>query len=238
MEGIAQKVILITGASGNLGVATARTLREAGACLALFDRDETVLNATFPDLVDDPDCVLNTCADVTDIKQFRLSFARVIERFGRVDGLVHTVGGYQAGRPLHETPVSSLERMFRLNVQTAFVASKVVIPEMLSRKSGKIILTGARAAFHGRPNMAAYSAAKAAVIRLTESLSEEVRGSGINVNCVVPGTIDTPQNRTAMPEADPEKWVRPESLAAVILFLASSLARDIHGAAIPVYGHS
>jgi len=109
---------------------------------------------------------------------------------------------------------------------------------MLRQGSGKIINIAARPGLVGAANAAAYSASKSAVIRVTESLAAELRESGINVNCIVPGTLDTPQNREAMPNAEIRRWVAPESLADVILFLASAAARDIHGASIPVYGRS
>jgi NAD(P)-dependent dehydrogenase (short-subunit alcohol dehydrogenase family) len=126
--------------------------------------------------------------------------------------------------------------MMNLNARTAFIASQAVLPQMLKQGSGVIIHTAARPGLLGRANMAAYSASKSAVIRLTESLSAEYKDLGIRVNCVIPGTLDTTQNREDMPKADTAKWVKPESLAQVILFLASDAARDIHGAAVPIYG--
>jgi NAD(P)-dependent dehydrogenase (short-subunit alcohol dehydrogenase family) len=155
-----------------------------------------------------------------------------------LDVLVNTVGGFRAGTPVHETPVETWDSMMSLNARTAFVVSQAVVPLMMGQGRGVIIHIGARPGLKGAANAAAYSASKAAVIRLTESLSAELRDSGINVNCIVPGTIDTPQNREAMPNADPRRWVAPDSLADVILFLASPAARDIHGATIPVYGRS
>jgi NAD(P)-dependent dehydrogenase (short-subunit alcohol dehydrogenase family) len=107
---------------------------------------------------------------------------------------------------------------------------------MLEAGSGRIITIGARTSLEGKPRMGAYSAAKAAVLSLTESMSAELKSENINVNCVLPGTIDTPPNRAAMPNANVEKWVTPESLAEVIMFLASDAARDIHGVAVPVFG--
>jgi NAD(P)-dependent dehydrogenase (short-subunit alcohol dehydrogenase family) len=150
--------------------------------------------------------------------------------------LVHTVGGFRAGSPLHETPLETFEFMIKLNASTVFITNQAVMPQMLKQGSGKIINVAAAAGLAGRPKMAAYSASKAAVIRLTESTSAEVKAEGINVNCILPGTIDTPQNREAMPNANFAKWVQPESLADVIAFLASDAARDVHGAAVPVYG--
>ena len=128
--------------------------------------------------------------------------------------------------------------MLYLNARTAYIPSQCVIPHMLEQGSGSIIHFAARPGLKGSANQAAYSASKAAVIRLTESMSEEVKSEGLNVNCILPGTLDTPQNRVATPGADFSQWVRLESLADVVLFLSSDAARDIHGASIPVYGLS
>ncbi|MCA9923248.1 MAG: SDR family NAD(P)-dependent oxidoreductase, partial [Anaerolineales bacterium] len=138
--------------------------------------------------------------------------------------------------PLHETPPETFDFMMKLNAATVFNTNQAVIPHMIRQGSGKIVNVAAGAGLAGRPKMAAYSASKAAVIRLTESASAEVKAHGINVNCILPGTIDTPQNRAAMPNANFDKWVQPESLADVIAFLASEAARDVHGTAVPVYG--
>jgi NAD(P)-dependent dehydrogenase (short-subunit alcohol dehydrogenase family) len=125
-----------------------------------------------------------------------------------------------------------------MNGRSVFIACQKVIPDMLNQGSGKIVNLAARPGLEGQAGMAAYSASKSAVIRLTESMAAELKDQGINVNCVIPGTIDTPQNRETIPEADYSTWVTPESLADVILFLSSEAARDVHGAALPVYGRS
>ncbi len=128
--------------------------------------------------------------------------------------------------------------MLDLNARTVFHCARAIIPRLLENGGGRIINVSARAATHGLGHMAPYCVSKAAVITLTESLAEELKDSGITVNCVLPGTLDTPQNRAAMPEADPTTWVALEALADVILFLASHASRGITGAAIPVYGRS
>jgi len=159
-----------------------------------------------------------------------------MEKFGRIDVLVNTVGGYAAGDAVHQTDYEQFDFMINLNLKTAVLACQAVIPIMVEKKGGKIINIGSRAGLKGGANSAAYSASKAAVIRLTESISAEVRAEGINVNCVLPGIIDTPQNREAMPKANFSHWVTPQSIARVILFLASDDAKDIHGVSVPVYG--
>jgi len=128
--------------------------------------------------------------------------------------------------------------MYTLNARTAFIISRAVVPAMLEQHYGKIIHVAARAGMQAGKNASAYGAAKGAVVRLTESLAAELKTHGINANCILPGIIDTPQNREAMPKADFSTWVSPEDIAKVVLFLASDAARPIHGAAIPVYGLS
>jgi NAD(P)-dependent dehydrogenase (short-subunit alcohol dehydrogenase family) len=177
-------------------------------------------------------------ADLTDPDSVATLVPAVIARFNRIDVLANTVGGFRAGTPVHETPVDVWDFMLNLNAKTAFLLSQAVIPTMLMQQSGRIIHVSARAGLSGGAKSAAYSISKSAVIRLTESLSAELRLQGISVNCVLPGTIDTPQNRDAMPNADVSRWVLPEALADVIVFLASDAARAITGAAIPVYGQS
>ena len=142
------------------------------------------------------------------------------------------------GAPVHTTPDSDWNFMFDVNARTLLHAARAVVPRMLAGGGGKIVNVGAFSAQKGTANMGAYIAAKSAVIRLTESMAAELREQSINVNCVLPTTIDTPENRSAMPKADPRKWVSPEDLANVIVFLASPAARAIHGAAIPVTGLS
>lgn len=232
------QVVIVTGASGNLGRAVARTFLRAGAHLVLIDREPARLERGSPELAASDDHQLAVSVDVNDPEAVRSVVETTVRRLGRLDVLVHTVGGYAAGAPVHETPVAVWDDMWRLNARSAYVVCQAAVPTMRQQGEGRIIMIAARPGLAGRAQMAAYSAAKAAVIRLTESLSAELRADGINVNCIVPGTIDTPQNRRDMPGADPGHWVAPESLADVIRFLASDAARDIHGAALPVYGRS
>lgn len=128
--------------------------------------------------------------------------------------------------------------MFDLNVRSTFLASKAAIPHMLRQGGGKIVNVAARPGLKGVANAAPYSAAKSAVIRLTESLAAELKRKAINVNCVLPGTLDTPENREQQPEADFSRWVNPRRVTDVILFLASDAAQAVHGAAVPAYGTS
>lgn len=232
------QVIMISGAAGNVGQVVARSFQEAGGKLALVDRGKERLETTFPDLVAAEDHLLVNCADVMDETAVADSVRESLEYFGRIDVLVNTVGGFHAGTPLHETPLDTWDFMLKLNARSLFIICKQIIPIMLEQGSGKIVNFAARPGLQGRNGMSAYSASKAAVFRLTETMAAEYRDKDINVNCVIPGTMDTPANRENMPEADFNTWVKPESLAQVILFLCSPAAKDVHGAAIPVFGRS
>jgi len=238
MFNFTDQVVMVTGAIGNLGAAVTRAFQTSGAKLALVDRGEDRLLKSFPDLVSSADYLLVDCADLMDEGAVEASVGESIQHFGQIDVLVNTVGGFRTGTPLHETPLETWDFLLNFNARSVFIASKKVIPHMLNQGSGKIVNLAARPGLEGQAGMAAYSASKSAVLRLTESMAAELKDQGINVNCIIPGTIDTPQNREAMPNADYNNWVTPESLADVILFLSSAASRDIHGAALPVYGRS
>jgi NAD(P)-dependent dehydrogenase (short-subunit alcohol dehydrogenase family) len=238
MLDFSNQVVVIGGGSGNLGQAVARAFHAAGANLVLLDRAPDRLANLYPDLAGLPEHLLFGAVDATEAESVEQALEEAVKRFGHIDVLVNTVGGYRAGTPVHETPVQTWDFLLSLNARTAFVLSQTVVPHMLAQGSGKIVHTAARAALKGGGKAAAYSASKSAVVRLVESLAAELKHNSINVNCVLPGTIDTPQNREAMPRADHSRWVSPQAIADVVLFLASDAARAINGAAIPVYGRS
>jgi NAD(P)-dependent dehydrogenase (short-subunit alcohol dehydrogenase family) len=232
------KVALITGAAGNLGRVVSRSFMDCGANVALIDRSRGRLHPLFDGLVKTERCHIVEEVDHSRVDSMQNMVDGVVERFGRLDFLVHTVGGFEGGEPLYKTSLESFERMMDAHARTTFIACQVVTPQMLAQGSGKIVTVASRSALEGQARQAAYAAAKAAVVRLTESLSAEVKMRGVNVNCILPGVIDTEENRRDMPNTDHSRWVQPESLAEVILFLCSDLARDIHAASIPVYGLS
>lgn len=231
-----ERVVIVTGAAGNLGRAVSRAFLAASAHVVLVDHKPDRLQELYPSLVDSADHMLATSVDQAKVAPVQEMIDQVLERFGQIDVLANTVGGYRGGTPVHEMSLEDWQYMLDLNARTAFIISRAVVPAMLAQDYGKIIHIGSRAALQGSARAPAYSAAKSVVVRLTESLSGEVKGQGINVNCVLPGTIDTPENRASRPNADHSRWVAPEALADVIMFLASDVARAIHGAAIPVYG--
>lgn len=226
-------VIMITGASGNLGHAVAAAFTASGAQVALVDRHRDRLDAMYG-----PESAqrLHVVADLTDAGAVDAAATATIARFGRIDALCNIAGAFRMGPAVHETPDADWTFMFDVNARSVIHAAHAVVPHMLAAGRGKIVNVGAFGALKGAANMAAYVAAKSAVIRITESMSAELRDRGINVNCVLPTTIDTPENRRAMPKADPAKWIAPADLANVIVFLASDAARAVHGAAIPVRG--
>jgi len=162
--------------------------------------------------------------------------ADTLVRFGRLDVLVNTVGAWRGGKPVHQDDLETWDFLFNANLRTTLLCCRAVIPQMLKQRRGKIINVASRNALAGSAGYAAYSASKSAVLRLTEALADELKAPDINVNCIMPATIDTPQNRAAQPNADFTKWVEPSTIAEVILFLASDASRAINGAAVPVYG--
>lgn len=229
------RTVLITGASGNLGQAVASVFSTRGANLVLIDVKGKALHEKFKG---DAERHLLLAVDLLSQQQVDTAVNQAIERFRRIDVLANIAGGFRMGDPVHATSDGTWNFLFDINVRTMLNMTHAVVPRMLEHGGGKIVNVGAFSAQKGVAQMGAYVAAKSAVIRLTESLSAEVRDQNINVNCVLPTTIDTPENRASMPKADPKRWVVPEDLANVIVFLASDDARAIHGAALPVTGLS
>ena len=224
------RTVVITGASGNLGRAVAQAFGDQGASLALLDLKRGSLQ--------DGDKQVFLEVDLLNPDGARAAVGKALDRFGRIDVLCNIAGGFRMGPPVHETPDRDWDFLFGLNARSVLHMARAVVPHMLEAGGGKIVNIGAFAAQRGAAGMGAYVASKSAVIRLTETMAAELREKNINVNCVLPTIIDTPENRAAMPKADPGRWVAPQDLAAVIVFLASDAARAIHGAAIPVTGLS
>jgi NAD(P)-dependent dehydrogenase (short-subunit alcohol dehydrogenase family) len=231
-------VVVVTGAAGNLGVAVANTFLEQKARVVLVDRSTDRLARLFPSLVGSSDHILANSIDITDAAAVQRTVDLVHESLGGIDTLVNTAGGFRAGKRLEELTDEDWHFLFDLNSRSVFNTCRAVIPVMRSQGSGRIISVASRAALQGDAGASIYSASKSAVVSLTESMAAELQESGITANCVLPGLIDTPANRSAMPNADFSRWVSPESIAGVIAFLASNAARDITGASIPIYGRS
>lgn len=229
------RTVMITGAAGNLGRCVARSFLAGGARLVLVDLHRASLEHAFGA---EDERRLFAPTNLLEQEQVNGAVTAAIERYGRIDVLCNLAGGFRMGEAVHETADPNWDFLFDINARTLLHAVRAVVPHMIERGGGKIVNVGAFSAQKGLARMGAYCAAKDAVIRLTEAMAAELREKNINVNCVLPTIIDTPENRAAMPEADPSRWVAPEDLANVIAFLASDAARAIHGAALPVTGLS
>ncbi len=236
MADFKQRVAVVTGAAGNLGAVVARKLAGDGASVVAVDRSSERLAKTFRDLADDGDRLLIGEVDLTDEASVASLFQQVDARFGRVDILINTAGGFRGGSPVHEADPADWDFLFRLNVRTALLTCREAVRRMLPQGSGRIVNIASEAALKGSPDFAAYSVAKTGVLRLTEALAGETKKAGLHVNCVLPGTMDTPANREAMPDADRSEWVTLEQVADVIAFLCKDAASGITGAAVPVRG--
>ncbi|MFT5394361.1 MAG: NAD(P)-dependent dehydrogenase (short-subunit alcohol dehydrogenase family) [Gammaproteobacteria bacterium] len=220
------KRVAVTGAAGNLGQAVAVAFYAEGADLVLIDR----VPASIGDA--GSGAVKSVIMDLTNADETEAAF----KALGAVDVLCNIAGGFDMGTPVHEVAAEKWEFMFDINARTMLNSVRGAVPAMIENGGGAIINVGAKAALASPALMGPYTASKSIVIRVTESMAAELKEQGINVNCVLPTALDTPQNREAMPKTDPSRWVEPAALADVILFLASPAARAVHGAAIPVTG--
>lgn len=228
------RAVLITGAFGALGAAVARTFAAAGAQLMLLDRVAVPAWAReeFP-----PPHVLRGGVDLTQAAATAAAVREASAAAGGLEVLVNVAGGFQ-WQPLAEGGPEVWDAMFAMNLKTAVNACSAALPFLGARGAGRIINIGAGAAARAAAGMGAYTASKAGVERLSESLAEELKERNITVNTVLPGTLDTPRNRADMPSADFSRWVAPEAVADVVAFLASDAARALTGAAIRVFGRS
>jgi NAD(P)-dependent dehydrogenase (short-subunit alcohol dehydrogenase family) len=226
---------MITGAAGTLGRAVAAAFKDAGARLVLLDVVAGGLDAAYGK---ESDTALPLVVNLADTAALAGAVDAAKKKFGGIDVVCNIAGGFDMGPAVHETSDALWTKLMDINVGTLLNVVRAVVPVMLEAGTGKIVNVGAMGGVAGKGNMGAYSASKSVVIRLTESMSAELREKGINVNCVLPSIIDTPPNRADMPNADFSKWVAPAALADVIQFLASDKARAIHGASVPVVGLS
>jgi len=227
-----RRTVVITGAAGVLGRAVAAAFD--GDDLVLVDLERTALEkAHGPDGAGRRLVAL----DLLDAAATAIALAPLAATASRLV-LCNVAGGFTMGTPVHETADEIWARMLDLNVNTLLHASRALVPRMLETGFGKIVNVAAASAASGKAQMGAYVAAKSGVARITETLSQELRGKGINVNAVAPSIIDTPANRAAMPDADPTQWVSAKDLAHVIRFLASDEAVAVHGVVLPVVGLS
>ncbi len=232
------KVAVVTGATGALGRIVTRILLEQGAHVVSTYRSEEKQNE-LSDFVGEAKAMLtHVQTDVTDESSVQALFLKVGDKYSRIDILLNIVGAYKGGTDIANTKDSDWDFMMNVNLKSAFLCSKAALPYMLRQNYGRIVNIASRTAVEKRyrSKSGAYAISKAGIIVLTETIAEEVKKYDINVNCIMPSTIDTPDNRRDFPDADSSKWVKPEQIAKVILFLLSEESKAISGASIPVYG--
>jgi len=228
---LAGKIALVTGANGGLGVSVTNALLDAGAAVIGVSRKIDQSEFTSPSF-------LAMSADISTGDSAQKAVNDVFSRYGRIDILVHTVGGFAGGARIDETDDSIFRQMMDVNLNAAFYMLRAVIPHMRKAGNGTIIAIGSRAAEDPGPGVGAYSASKSALVSLIKTIARENKDVGITANVILPGTMDTPANRRAMPKADFSSWVQTDSVASLIVWLAGEAAKDVTGAAIPVYGKS
>ncbi len=224
------KVVAVTGGFGQLGLAVVRAALDAGAQVAALDRARSPADAT---------ALAGALAlgelDLADADAALRAVNQVAGRFGGLDGLVNVAGTFR-WETLEQGSLDTWDLLYRVNLRSAVSASRAALPHLLKRGGGRIVNIGAGAASKAGAGMGAYAASKAGVAKLTEALAEELKDRGVTVNAILPSIIDTPANRADMPKADFSRWVTPQAIADVIVFLLSDQASAVTGASIPVPG--
>lgn len=230
------KVVLITGATGGMGSAVVREFVRTEAQLALTSQSPQKLERLVGELDLPAERAFTVVADVTNESQVEDLGRVILSQFGHVDVLLNTVGGWSGGDRVEETSVGDWDHMLSLNLRSAFLLSRMVIPYMQERGWGRIVHVGSKTGAEPRPKQVGYAVSKSGLITLTKVIAAELKGSGTTANVVLPSIIDTLATRAAMPKANTDKWVPPEQIAAMMRFLCSEAAGSINGAAIPIYG--
>ncbi|HUK31154.1 MAG TPA: SDR family oxidoreductase [Candidatus Acidoferrum sp.] len=231
------RTVVVAGGTGALGVSVARAFLADGARVVVTSQRQQEIDELASSAGKNPK-LSGAILDATDEAASAKFIADTESQHGAVDALVITIGGYAGGKNLWETSLATYDQMLNLNLRAAFVMARAALPGMIRRNRGAIINIASRAAYDRSPTSAMYSASKAGVLALFNSLAEEVKPYDINVNSVVPSIMDTPGNRRAMPKADFNVWPKTDDIAKVIVFLCSDGARVIRGAAVPVYGRT
>jgi NAD(P)-dependent dehydrogenase (short-subunit alcohol dehydrogenase family) len=230
------QVVLVAGGTGGLGRAVSLAFLAEGAKTVVTYRAEPEFAALRDEAGAHAAMLQGHRVDVTDEAAVRAVVDGIVAQHGRLDVLVNTVGGYAGGIKLWELETKTFEQMLALNLRAGYALARAAVAPMLRQKHGAIVNVAAKAALDHGGGAAAYAASKAAAVAMMDSLAEDLKGTGVRVNSILPSIIDTEANRRAMPDADFTKWPKPEDLARVVLFLASDDARVVHGAAVPVYG--
>jgi NAD(P)-dependent dehydrogenase (short-subunit alcohol dehydrogenase family) len=224
-----EKTALVTGANGGLGIHVTKALLDAG--FTVVGLAPKIQQSDF----DHPKFTA-LAASLDSLEAAKKAVDTALALFGKIDVLAHLVGGFAGGQTVADTDDATFQRMFDMNLNSAFHILRAVIPRMRKAGAGRIIAIGSRAAEDPGPSVGAYSASKAALVSLMRTVALENKDAGITANLILPGTMDTPINRKAMPSADIATWVQPASVASLIVWLASDAGKDVTGAAIPVYG--
>jgi NAD(P)-dependent dehydrogenase (short-subunit alcohol dehydrogenase family) len=225
------KIVLVTGANGGLGSHVTQAFLDAGANVVGTSRkiqQSEFANRNF----------VAMAAELSTPQGANALVEQVVARFGRIDVLAHTVAGFAGGQSVAQTDDVTFQTMFDLNVNSTFYLLRAALPVMRDTGNARIIAIGSRAALVPGPAVGAYSASKAAMVSLIQTVALENKDAGLTANVILPGTIDTPTNRKAMPNADISQWVRPSTIASLMLWLAGDAGKDVNGAVIPVYGGS
>jgi NAD(P)-dependent dehydrogenase (short-subunit alcohol dehydrogenase family) len=223
------KVAVITGADGGLGAFVTNAFLDSGARVAGVS--PSIQNSSFPQVG-----FLALPTAITSGADARAVADAVLAKWGRIDALIHLVGGFTGGKTVSDTEDAAIEKMLDLNLRAAFHILRAVLPGMRAQGAGSIAAIGSRTAVEPQPMLGAYSASKAALVSLVQTVALENKDRGITANVILPGTMDTPANRAAMPAADFSKWVKPGQIASLLVHLATEEASQISGAVIPVYG--
>jgi NAD(P)-dependent dehydrogenase (short-subunit alcohol dehydrogenase family) len=223
------KVVLVTGANGGLGAYVTQAFLDAGATVVGTSRKIQQSDFKSPNFTAMP-------AEISAAESAKNLVAQVVARFGRIDVLAHTVGAFAGGQSIAETDDATFKKMLDLNFNSAFYLLRAAVPAIRKAGNGRIIAIGSRAAVDPGPGVGAYSASKAALVSLIRTVAAENKDAGVTANVILPGTIDTPTNRKAIPNADISKWVQPANIASLIVWLASDAGADVNGSVIPVYG--
>lgn len=229
-------VAFVTGATGALGHAVTAAFLDKGATVVASFRTAESLDQLRRRIGEPAARLSGVEVDLSSGERIQQAVAEVLHRAGRIDSLVNLVGGYAGGQPVQQMEEALWSHMLSLNLTSAFLITQAVLPHLLANKRGRIVHVSSRSAVEPFAGAAAYVASKAGLIAFTRAVAAEVAGSGVTVNVVVPGTIDTPANRSSMPRANFSKWVPPQAIAEAILFLASEEAGAINGAALPIFG--
>jgi NAD(P)-dependent dehydrogenase (short-subunit alcohol dehydrogenase family) len=223
------KVVLVTGADGGLGVHVTQAFLDAGATVIGTSRKIQQSDFNHPNFTALP-------AEISTREGAKVLVDQVVARFGKLDVLAHTVGGFSGGQSVADTDDTTFQRMFDLNLNCVFHILRAAVPPLRQTGNGRIIAIGSRAALEPAASVGAYSASKAAMVSLIRTAALENKDAGLTANVILPGTMDTPANRKAIPNADFSKWVQPTTVAGLIVWLAGDAGKDVNGAVIPVYG--